>query len=66
MDEYNTQRKKMALPEYGRNILSMVDHIKALEDRDERNRAARAIISFMGNMFPHLRDNKCETGKNAL
>ena len=56
MDEYNTQRKKMALPEYGRNILRMVDHIKTLEDRDERNRAAKAIISFMGNMFPHLRD----------
>jgi hypothetical protein len=54
--DYNTQRKKMALPEYGRNVQKMVDHIKAIEDRDERNRAAKTIISIMGNLNPHLRD----------
>ena len=26
--DYNTQRKRMALPEYGRNVQKMVDHIK--------------------------------------
>jgi hypothetical protein len=54
--DYNTQRKKMALPEYGRNVQKMVDHIKSIEDRDERNRAAKTIISIMGNLNPHLRD----------
>jgi hypothetical protein len=54
--DYNTQRKKMALPEYGRNVQKMVDHIKTIEDRDERNRAAKTIISIMGNLNPHLRD----------
>jgi hypothetical protein len=54
--DYNTQRKRMALPEYGRNVQKMVDHIKTLEDRDERNRAAKTIISIMGNLNPHLRD----------
>jgi hypothetical protein len=54
--DYNTQRKRMALPEYGRNVQKMVDHIKTIEDRDERNRAARTIISIMGNLNPHLRD----------
>ena len=54
--DYNTQRKKMALPEYGRNVQKMVDHIKTIKDRDERNRAARTIISIMGNLNPHLRD----------
>lgn len=34
----------------------MVDHIKTIEDRDERNRAAKTIISIMGNLNPHLRD----------
>ena len=34
----------------------MVDHIKTIKDRDERNRAAKTIISIMGNLNPHLRD----------
>jgi hypothetical protein len=46
----------MALPEYGRNVQKMVDHIKTIEDRNERNRAARTIIQIMGNLNPHLRD----------
>lgn len=54
--DYNTQRKRMALPEYGRNVQKMVDHIKSIEDRDERNRAAKTIIQIMGNLNPHLRD----------
>ena len=54
--DYNTQRKRMALPEYGRNVQKMVDHIKTIEDRSERNRAAKTIISIMGNLNPHLRD----------
>jgi len=54
--DYNTQRKRMALPEYGRNVQKMVDHIKTIEDREERNRASRTIIQIMGNLNPHLRD----------
>lgn len=54
--DYNTQRKRMALPEYGRNVQKMVDHIKTISDRSERNRAARTIIQIMGNLNPHLRD----------
>jgi hypothetical protein len=54
--DYNTQRKRMALPEYGRNVQKMVDHIKTLQDPVERNHAARTVISIMGNLNPHLRD----------
>lgn len=54
--DYNTQRGKMVLPEYGRNIQKMVEYVISLEDSEERNRAARAIISIMGNLNPHLRD----------
>jgi len=54
--DYNTQRKRMALPEYGRNVQKMVDHIKTIEDRDERNRAAKTIIQIMGNLNPQIRD----------
>lgn len=54
--DYNTQRKRMALPEYGRNVQKMVDHIKTIQDREERNRAARTIIQIMGNLNPQIRD----------
>lgn len=54
--KYNTNAKRLALPEYGRNIQNMVDHCLTIENREERNRCANAIISIMGNMFPHLRD----------
>ncbi|MDR2681021.1 MAG: DUF4290 domain-containing protein [Tannerella sp.] len=54
--KYNTNAKPLALPEYGRNIQNMVDHCLTIENREERNRCANAIISIMGNLFPHLRD----------
>ena len=34
----------------------MVNHLKTIEDRDERNKAARTVIGVMGNLNPHLRD----------
>jgi hypothetical protein len=54
--EYNTQQKRLILPEYGRHIQNMVDHCLTIADRDERTRCAQTIISTMGNLFPHLRD----------
>lgn len=54
--QYNTQQKKLPLPEYGRSIQNMVDYALTLEDRVERQKCANTIISIMGNMFPHLRD----------
>jgi hypothetical protein len=54
--DYNTERSRMVIPEYGRNIQKMVEYTVEIEDREERNKAARAIISIMGNLNPHLRD----------
>jgi hypothetical protein len=54
--DYNTQRKHLSLPEYGRNIQQMVNHLLEVEDREERSRLAKVIIGVMGNMNPHLRD----------
>lgn len=54
--EYNTARTKMLLPEYGRNVQNMISHAMEIEDREERNRATRAIIEVMGQLNPHLRD----------
>tara|TARA_R110001632_G_scaffold51867_8_gene128981 strand:- start:1935 stop:2579 length:645 start_codon:yes stop_codon:yes gene_type:complete len=54
--EYNTERDHLIIPEYGRHIQKMIDQAKAVEDREERNKQAKGIISVMGNMQPHLRD----------
>lgn len=53
---YNTQLKKLVLPEYGRNIQQMVDYCVTIPDREERTRCAYSIIATMGNLFPQLRD----------
>ncbi len=54
--EYNTQLPHLIIPEYGRNIQVMIEHCITIEDRDERNKCARAIIQIMGQLNPHLRD----------
>lgn len=54
--DYNTRRNHLILPEYGRNIQKMIEHILTIEDRAERNKAAHTIIGVMGNLNPHLRD----------
>jgi len=53
---YNTQEKRLALPEYGRNIQNMVDYCVSIPEKEERTLCANAIVNIMGNMFPHLRD----------
>lgn len=54
--EYNTQKEKLVLPEYGRNVQQMVDYCLTIEDRDERNRCARAIVEIMSNLFSNQKD----------
>ena len=54
--EYNSERSKLIIPEYGRHLQKMVEHAVSIEDDAERNKVARSIISVMGNMNPHLRD----------
>ncbi len=54
--EYNTARKPLTIPEYGRHIQQMVDHCMTLVDEEERNGFAHIIIEVMGELNPHLRD----------
>ncbi len=54
--EYNTQQRRLPLPEYGRSVQNMVDFAMTIEDRAERQRCANTIVTIMGGMFPHLRD----------
>ena len=54
--DYNTSRKKLACPEYGRNIQLLVDYAKTIKDPEELDRTVKAIIQIMGSMNPQLRD----------
>ena len=56
---YNTERVRLCIPEYGRNVQKMVDYLKTIEDRNKRNEQARAIINVMEILNPdvHLQEN---------
>ncbi len=54
--EYNTEREHLIIPEYGRHLQKMINYAKGRETKEERERLAKAIISVMGNLQPHLRD----------
>jgi len=56
--DYNTQREKLVLPEYGREIKKMVDHAMSLPTKEERQRCANTIIDIMERMVPQNRDNQ--------
>ena len=57
--DYNTEREKLAMPEYGRNVLKMVEDVKAIKDRAKRSEQARAVIRVMEILNPqvHCEDN---------
>ncbi|KOS05917.1 hypothetical protein AM493_07635 [Flavobacterium akiainvivens] len=54
--EYNAERPHLIIPEYGRHLQKLIEQAVALTSRDERNKAAKYIISVMGSLNPHLRD----------
>lgn len=54
--EYNTQLDRLIIPEYGRNIQSMIEYCCTIPDRAERNTCAKAIIQIMAQLNPPLRD----------
>lgn len=56
---YNTERVRLYIPEYGRNVQKMVNYLKTIEDREKRNQQARAVIKVMEIINPavHLQDN---------
>ena len=51
---YNTEVEKLAMPEYGRNVLKMVEQMKAIEDRAKRSEQARAIVKVMETLNPQV------------
>ena len=51
---YNTEREKLQMPEYGRNILRMVEILKSIEDKEQRSLQARAVVKAMEILNPQV------------
>lgn len=62
--DYNTQREKLVLPEYGRNVQKMIEMVKAIPDKEKRSEQARAVVQVMGILNPQVRD--LPDGKHKL
>ena len=54
--DYNTQREKLILPEYGRNVQKMIEQVKAIEDKEKRSQQMRAVVQVMGILNPQIRE----------
>ena len=61
--EYNTKRDPLTIPEYGRHLQKMISHAVTISDKAKQQKCVDAIITFMGQMNPHLRDVKEFTHK---
>ena len=55
--DYNTQRERLAMPEYGREIQKMVDYAVDLPTKEERMACAHTIVRLMATKMPQLQGN---------
>ena len=51
---YNTEREKRQMPEYGRNVLRMVELLKDIPDKAKRSEQARAVVKVMETLNPQV------------
>ena len=53
--DYNTSREKLAMPEYGRTVLKMIEQLQAIPDKEKRSEQARAVVKVMEILNPQVR-----------
>jgi len=53
--EYNSSRKHLIIPEYGRNVQKLINHAKTIENRDMRQAFVEKVIDLMQQMHPQSR-----------
>lgn len=56
--DYPSQQTKLIMPEYGRNVQRMIDHALTIQDREERNCCAEAIVRTMMQLHPELNNDE--------
>lgn len=61
--DYNTQREKLLMPEYGREVQAMVQHAISLPTKEERQRCAEKIVETMARMVPQNGDRAAHNQK---
>lgn len=54
----NRDRSRLLLSEYGRNVQKMVNYLKTIPDREQRNRQAEVVVAIMGNVNPAQKDSE--------
>jgi len=54
--DYNTQREKLIMPEYGRHVQKMIEYVKKIKDKDKRNEQIKAVVNVMATLNPQLKD----------
>ncbi|MCC5920916.1 MAG: DUF4290 domain-containing protein [Cyclobacteriaceae bacterium] len=57
MNRYNTQKPRLILKEYGRNIQKIVDYVKTIEDREKRTKSAETLIELMKQVNPSMNND---------
>jgi len=55
--DYNSSRPNMVMPEYGRHVHKMVEYIKSLPEKEDRNRIARQLVQVMITLNPNLKES---------
>ena len=54
---YNTQRTKLVIAEYGRNIQNMIELAMTMKDKEERTQFAHQIVEAMSRVNPTVKDS---------
>lgn len=54
--DYNTQREKLFMPEYGRHVQKMIEQVKLIQDPEKRNEQIKAVVAVMAILNPQLKD----------
>lgn len=63
MHSYNTLESQVVLKEYGRNVQKLVEHLKTVEDKEERNKKAATLVDLMRQINPSVKDTPEVTQK---
>ncbi|MEO0469944.1 MAG: DUF4290 domain-containing protein [Bacteroidota bacterium] len=58
MNKYKISDEPLKLREYGRNVQGLVDYMRTVDSRDQRNWAAGEIVRIMSCLNPALKDNE--------
>ena len=54
--EYNTQREKLEINDYGRHVCKMIEKAKTIEDREQRTEMAHLIVEVMAHVNPKVKE----------